>query len=111
MTNIRELLAENIKTYRKELGLTQSKLAEQVATATHYIAMIENGKSFPSPEMLERIAAVLGKDTVDLFAITPIQHDWRENILSDISELINQRLGLKHKREPPHSVRREPSCR
>jgi len=107
MTNIRELLAENIKTYRKELGLTQSKLAEQVATATHYIAMIESGKSFPSPEMLERIAAELGKDTVDLFAITPIQHDWRENILSDIGELINQRLGLKQKRDAKNTINLE----
>jgi len=93
MTNIRELLAANIKTFRKELGLTQSKLAEQVSTATHYIAMIEGGKSFPSPEMIERIATVLGKDTVDLFSLTPIQHDWREKILSDIEILINKRLA------------------
>jgi len=92
MTNIRELLATNIKTFRKEMGLTQSKLAEQVSTATHYIAMIEGGKSFPSPEMIERIANVLGKDTVDLFSLTPIQHDWRETILSDIGKLINMRI-------------------
>ena len=93
MTNIRKLLATNIKKYRKELGFTQSNLAECVATATHYIAMIEGGKSFPSPEMLERIASALKKDTVDLFAITPIQEDWRETILFDINNLINKRLA------------------
>ena len=81
------------------MGLTQAKLAEQVSTATHYIAMIEGGKSFPSPEMIERIAAVLGKDTVDLFSLTPVQHDWRETILLDIGKLINKRLdGLKKKK-------------
>jgi transcriptional regulator with XRE-family HTH domain len=102
MTNIRKLLARNIKTYRNELGLTQSKLAEQANTATHYIAMIEGGKNFPSPEMIERIAVVLGKDTADLFAIDPIQQDWKETILGDIDKLIKQRLDeLKHK--PEHS--------
>jgi transcriptional regulator with XRE-family HTH domain len=92
MTNIRKLLALNIKAFRKEKGLSQSKLAEQIETATHYIAMIEGEKSFPSPEMIERIAIALGKDSADLFAITPIQHEWREIILVDIENLINQRL-------------------
>jgi transcriptional regulator with XRE-family HTH domain len=75
MTNIKKLLATNIKAYRNALGLTQAKLAEQADTATHYIAMIEGGKNFPSPEMIERIAVVLGKDPTDLFALDPIQQD------------------------------------
>jgi transcriptional regulator with XRE-family HTH domain len=76
-----------------ELGLSQSKLAEQVDTATHYIAMIEGGKNFPSAEMIERIAAALGKDSADLFAVTPIQQDWKESILADIEKLISGRIS------------------
>jgi hypothetical protein len=65
--------------------------------------MIEGGKNFPSPEMIERIAAALGKDSTDLFAITPIQQDWREAILADIEKLIAGRmLALKNKPEPPN---------
>jgi len=68
MTNIRDLLAKNMKAYRNSLGLSQAKLAEKVDTSTHYIGMIETMNNFPSPEMLERIAAALGVDTVDLFS-------------------------------------------
>jgi len=93
MTDIRKVLAANIKALRKETGLTQAKLAEQAGTATHYIAMIEGCKNFPSPDMIERIAAVFGKDTLDLFCLTPIRHDWKELILSDIGTLVDQRLN------------------
>jgi transcriptional regulator with XRE-family HTH domain len=68
MTNIRDVLAKNMKAYRNALGFSQAKLAEKVDTSTHYIGMIETKNNFPSPEMLERIAAALGIDTVDLFA-------------------------------------------
>jgi transcriptional regulator with XRE-family HTH domain len=92
MTDIRKVLAANIKAFRKEQGLTQAQLAEQAGTATHYIAMIEGCKNFPSPDMIERIAAVFSKDTVELFSLTPIQHDWKETILSDIGTLVDQKL-------------------
>jgi len=92
MTSIRKLLATNIKTFRNEAGLTQAKLAELVGTATHYIAMIEGGKNFPSPEMIERIASVFGKDAPELFAITPVQQNWQEVLLLDIENLIQTRL-------------------
>ena len=85
-------MAANIKKFRSELGLSQSKLAERAETATHYIAMIEGCKNFPSPEMLERIAAGLGKDTIDLFAIESVQNDWKEAILVDLGNLIDSRL-------------------
>jgi transcriptional regulator with XRE-family HTH domain len=57
-----------MKAYRKALGLSQARLAEKVDTSTHYIGMIETKNNFPSPEMLERIAAALGIDTLDMFS-------------------------------------------
>jgi len=92
MTNIRKLLASNIRNFRRELGLTQEKLAEKADTATHYIAMIEGGKNFPSPEMIEKIAACLGKDSADLFSITPIKQNWKKEILIEIDHLITARI-------------------
>ena len=67
VTNIRDVLAENMKEYRNARGFTQANLAEKVDTSTHYIGMIETQKKFPSPEMIERIAVALGIDTLDLF--------------------------------------------
>jgi len=67
MTNIRKLLAKNIKKYRKIRGFSQENLAERAKTSTTHIGMIEIGKKFPSVEMLEHIADALGIDTPELF--------------------------------------------
>jgi len=67
MTDIRQILAANMKKYRKIQGISQEKLAEKINTATNYIAMIETGKKFPSAAMLERIALALNIDTPELF--------------------------------------------
>ena len=67
MTDIRGLLALNIKKYRKLRGFSQESLAERAHTSTTHIGMIEIGKKFPSPKMLEQIAEALGIDTPELF--------------------------------------------
>jgi transcriptional regulator with XRE-family HTH domain len=90
MTSIRELLGSNIRTYRNNLGISQEKLAEMINMATNYLGLIEGGKKFPSADMIERIAAALGKDTPDLFTVTPIQQNWKENILQKMNSLIDE---------------------
>jgi len=72
MTDIRLVLAENMKKYRKIQRLSQEKLAEKVNTAPNYIAMIEVGKKFPSAGMLERIAQALNVDTPELFTTSTV---------------------------------------
>jgi transcriptional regulator with XRE-family HTH domain len=68
MTSIRALLALNMKAQRLVLDISQVQLAEKVNTSAHYIGMIEACKKFPSPEMMERIAAALEIDTPALFS-------------------------------------------
>jgi transcriptional regulator with XRE-family HTH domain len=68
MTNLRGLLARNIKKRRKLFGISQAVLAEKAGTSTDYIGQIEQGKKFPSPEMIERIAAALEMDSPELFS-------------------------------------------
>ena len=92
MTDIKKLLGSNIKYYRVKLGLSQAKLAEMAGMATNYLGLLEIGKKFPSAEMIERIAAALEKDSADLFAITPIQQDWKEAILSKMNIVIDDEL-------------------
>jgi transcriptional regulator with XRE-family HTH domain len=67
MTDIRELLAQNIKEYRKIRSLSQEMLAEKAETSTTNIGMIETAKRYPSPQMLAKIAEALGIDTPELF--------------------------------------------
>ena len=77
MTNLQKCLAQNIKRYRKVRKLTQEQLAERADTSTAYIGTIEIGKSFPSLQMIERIAAALGVDSLQLFqaeSVTIVQN-------------------------------------
>ncbi|MDR2716853.1 MAG: helix-turn-helix transcriptional regulator [Treponema sp.] len=71
MTNLKQLLAFNLKQSRTKLGLTQAKLAEKADASTQYVAMIELGRKFPSLDLLERLAAALEIDNLDLFTPPP----------------------------------------
>jgi len=51
MTNLRAVLAKNIKMYRSALGLSQVNLAARAKTSPSFIGMIETQNKFPSPEM------------------------------------------------------------
>ena len=99
MTNIKKHLGSNIKHYRIINGISQAKLAEMANMATNYLGLIENGKKFPSSEMIERIALALGKDTTDLFILTPIEQNWKETILSKIEILIDIELKTLRRRK------------
>jgi transcriptional regulator with XRE-family HTH domain len=99
MTNIRDVLSKNMRVYRNVLGLSQAKLAEKVDTSTHYIGMIETKKNFPSPEMLERIAAALGIDTIDLFCtektLPEIMKTYRIEALKNVRGLVGRFIDDK----------------
>jgi transcriptional regulator with XRE-family HTH domain len=92
MTSLRALLAHNIKEQRRILGITQSKLAEKVETSTHYIGQIELGNKFPTPEMLERIAAALEIDSPQLFSMnsfpTEAIRQFQKGLLSDVQTAV-----------------------
>jgi transcriptional regulator with XRE-family HTH domain len=96
MTNLRQVLALNMKKKRSTLGLSQAKLAEKINTAPTYIAMIELEKKFPSVEMLERIASALIMDTTDLFSVKQLPEDslkkLHKTVLLDFEKVITKRL-------------------
>jgi len=93
MLNIRDILALNLKENRKKCGFTQEKLAEEAGISTHYLAMVEVSKKFPTPEMLDRIAQALKIETYQLFDVsaTPegaLMH-LEKSIIANIEQLIN----------------------
>jgi transcriptional regulator with XRE-family HTH domain len=68
MTDVRVLLARNMKRCREILVLSQMKLADRVGCSTTLIGNIEIGKRFPSAENLNKIAAALDIPPSELFA-------------------------------------------
>jgi transcriptional regulator with XRE-family HTH domain len=99
-----------MKAHRNILGITQAQLAERVNTSTHYIGMIETEKKFPTPEMLERIAAALEIEPPALFSTATYPQPefktlamFEKQILSDVSAAIVGRFR-KFEEKPPQSL-------
>ena len=100
MTNIRDVLAANLKQFRRMRGWSQAYLAEKVETSTNYIGMLENTVKFPSSEMIHKLAYALGIDPTDLFSkeIDPIStmRKYQKAALEDVyvflGRLINEKI-------------------
>jgi len=69
MANVREILAQNLKENRRRLGITQGELAERANLSTHYLAMIEIARKFPTADVLDRLAASLSINPHELFSV------------------------------------------
>ncbi|MDR0562484.1 MAG: helix-turn-helix transcriptional regulator [Spirochaetaceae bacterium] len=111
MTNLRDILANNLRVYRRKHGVSQAKLAEKAEISTQYLAMIELSRQFPTPEVLDRIAGALGIETYELFAVPPSPENAMERLHKDIIkeireviiEVLEKALSDKHKDKPTDS--------
>ena len=90
-----ELFIMNLKDFRKSHKISQAKLAEMCESSQAYIAEIEVGKKFPSPDMIEKIALAFNIESyclfqnnakIDIRILTPLQ---RLEIIEKIAKIIN----------------------
>lgn len=97
MDKLQACLASNMRRHRKELHLSQEKLAEKAGASANYIALIENGKYFPSLPMLRQIATALNVDALDLFDKAGFeQHNLealRTDVLASVTQAVNAAFG------------------
>jgi len=59
MTSFQKLFIENLRFWRKKRGISQLKLSEMVNISPNYLNAVENGKNFPSPEIIQQISDIL----------------------------------------------------
>jgi transcriptional regulator with XRE-family HTH domain len=59
-------LGINVRKYRKERGLSQEALADEVRLAVTYVGQIERGLRNPTLDVVERFAKVLRVKPLDL---------------------------------------------
>jgi transcriptional regulator with XRE-family HTH domain len=97
MANIREILAKNLKENRQKLGITQPKLAERANLSTHYLAMIEVARKFPTADVLERLAAALDIAPHELFSVSPspegVMEKLQQAILDNLDHTIENAVN------------------
>jgi transcriptional regulator with XRE-family HTH domain len=110
MTNIRDVLAANLKQFRQARGWSQAYLAEKTDTSTNYIGMLENSVKFPSSEMIQKLSLALGIDPTDLFSkgMDPVStmKKYQKAALEDIHVLLGRLINEKIQQleeKPPKS--------
>lgn len=81
--DIKAVLADNLRHYRKKKGLSQEALAELADTGRTHIGSIEQEKANPSLDLLDRLADKLSISVGDLVSCDhPARHtlEWGRNI-------------------------------
>ncbi len=90
------MLQKNIKTFRKERGLTQEELAIRLNVVRQTVSKWEKGLSVPDADMLQRIAEVLEISVSQLLGREE-QLEQRNEIAEQLSR-INEQLAIKNRR-------------
>jgi transcriptional regulator with XRE-family HTH domain len=61
-------VAENLRTRRKDRGISQEELADLAGLHRTYVGSVERGERNVSIDNIERLAGALGLDVMDLVA-------------------------------------------
>ena len=101
--DLRKTLSDNIRSYRKELHLTQEQLAENADISFSYLADIEHCKTWISDKTLLKLAKALHKQPFelliskktesgksDLHLISDIIYDEKKEIMKIVSEICDK---------------------
>jgi transcriptional regulator with XRE-family HTH domain len=89
-SSIRDIFSKKLRENRRKIGYTQEKLAEIVGISTHYLAMLETGRNFPTSDTLERLAAALEIPVYELFIVDQSPKEELEQLRQDIVNEIYQ---------------------
>lgn len=97
--NIKELFGQKIKEYRKKNDLTQAQLAELVNIDGKHISCIENGKNFPSADLIERLSNILKVEPKDFFEFYHLENaeNLKSSIINMLDTLSHEQLELTFK--------------
>ena len=102
-TNIREVLASNIKEHRQKCGFSQDRLAEIAGISSQYLATVETCRKFPTPEVLERLAGASGIETYELFTVAPTPQSelqqLRDDIIGEVVKAVKQSFAEECKKQ------------
>ena len=66
--DVKSALADNVKSYRNRLGLSQEDLADAAGLHRTYISGIERGIRNPSISIVAKLATALGVEPADLLS-------------------------------------------
>lgn len=91
------MLGDNIKTLRKNKGLTQEELANKLNVVRQTVSKWEKGFSVPDADMLQKISDILEVDVKQLLGAN-IEAEQGSNELAEQLSRINEQLAIKNQR-------------
>lgn len=91
------MLHKNIKTFRKERGLTQEELAIRVNVVRQTVSKWEKGLSVPDADMLQKIAEVLEVSVSQMLGREEEPEKDRNEVAEQLSR-INEQLAIRNRR-------------
>ena len=91
------MLGENIKTLRKNKGLTQEELAIRLKVVRQTVSKWEKGYSVPDAETFQKIADILEVDIKHLLG-ADIETEKTNNEVAEQLSRINEQLAIKNRR-------------
>lgn len=65
--DVKKLFGQNLRTLRKQNGLSQEELAEKTNVSAKHIGALETGSSFVSSDLLERFSELLDQPVAAFF--------------------------------------------
>ncbi len=95
----KQKFADNLRNLRKARKLTQEQLAELVGVDFRYISFMENARSFPSCELIEKLANALNVSYSEMFSFDEIltRRQYEEQICEIIKLLDDKNLQILFK--------------
>lgn len=90
-----ECFGEIIKSYRIQLGLTQSQVASELEVTPGYISNVENGRTAMSLKILIYYAKLMGITLDEL--VGSIEPDFKKNALDNALIAEIHKLGKQEK--------------
>ena len=91
------MLNENIKTLRKNKGITQEELANRLHVVRQTVSKWEKGYSVPDAETLQKIAEIFDTGVSRLLGSTIQQNENVDEVAEQLSR-INEQLVIKNRR-------------
>ena len=92
--HLKTYIGGQVKTLRKQAGLTQAELGEKIGRTAEAISNVETGKSLPSLDTLISVSEALGVPLTDFFPSGSVDLDRSANRLKAEAEAMTVLRGL-----------------
>ncbi len=91
------MFSENLKTLRKQKGMTQEELASRLHVVRQTVSKWEQGRSVPDADLLVRLAEVL-ETTVAVLLGSPVEEPEDKDALAQALERLNETMAERNRR-------------